>query len=80
MARNRRDPRREKLLDMRRVDGGQLSDIFDKLHPEYNWKNLPLGMWRMLWAESRRAEPRRGLRVFPLFGRVIAWARELFSS
>jgi len=56
MARNRRDPRREKLLDMRRMDGGQLSDIFDKLHPEYNWKNLPLGAWRMLWDEARRAE------------------------
>jgi cell division protein FtsA len=31
-------------------------------------------------AESRRAEPRRGLRVLPIFGRIIAWARELFSS
>jgi cell division protein FtsA len=31
-------------------------------------------------AESRRAEPRRGLRVLPIVGRVIAWARELFSS
>lgn len=31
-------------------------------------------------AESRRAEPRRGLRVLPVFGRIIAWARELFSS
>ncbi|MCJ7821527.1 MAG: cell division protein FtsA [Armatimonadetes bacterium] len=31
-------------------------------------------------AESRRAEPRRGLRVVPIFGRIIAWARELFSS
>ncbi len=30
--------------------------------------------------ESPRAEPRSGLRVLPILGRVIAWARELFSS
>ncbi|UCC67588.1 MAG: cell division protein FtsA [Armatimonadota bacterium] len=31
-------------------------------------------------AESRRAEPRHGLRVVPILGRVIAWVRELFST
>ncbi len=31
-------------------------------------------------AESRPPEPRRGLRVLPILGRVVAWVRELFSS
>lgn len=63
MARNRRDPRREKVLDMRRMDGGRLSTIFDKCCPEYDWRNFPKGPgwfrsedWHALWAESRKAE------------------------
>jgi cell division protein FtsA len=31
-------------------------------------------------AESRRVEPRPTMRLIPVLGRVIAWARELFSS
>ncbi len=31
-------------------------------------------------AESPRAMPRRGLRVLPVLGRVIAWVRDLFTS
>jgi len=60
MARNRRDPRREKTLDMRRLDGGRLSDIFYKCHPEHHWRNTPEGLtWeerRLLWRESDLAE------------------------
>ncbi len=60
MARNRRDPRREKVLDMRRMDGDRLSTIFDKCYPEYDWHNFPKdvvrsGMWYAL-AGSRKAE------------------------
>ncbi len=43
---------------MRRMDGGRLSAIFDKLHPEYDWHNFPAdtGSWRSLWDEAHRAE------------------------
>jgi len=60
MARNRRDPRREKTLDMRRMEWGQLSTIFDRLHPEHDWHNFPKGLGyeerRRRWDESIRAE------------------------
>jgi cell division protein FtsA len=31
-------------------------------------------------AESRRAEPKQGMHVFPILGRIVAWVRDLFSS
>lgn len=59
MAQNRRNPRREKVLDMRRMDGERISTIFDKCCPEYDWRNLPKcgsDDWYALRAESRKAE------------------------
>ena len=61
MARNRRDPRREKLLDMRRMDEGRLGHIFRKCHPELDWRNfcirdLGLHGWRQAYREVNRLE------------------------
>jgi cell division protein FtsA len=36
--------------------------------------------WGHREAEARRAEPRPTMRLVPVLGRVIAWARELFGS
>ena len=44
MAKKNRDPRRDKILDMRRLGWGRLSSIFLKCHPEHDWKNLPKGL------------------------------------
>ncbi len=60
MANERRDPKREKLRDLRRMDTGRLSGIFFKRHPEHDWRNFKflLGTsWedrRMRWRESDR--------------------------
>jgi len=62
MANERRDPKREKLRDLRRMDAGRLSDIFLKCHPEHDWRNFkfpPGTPWedrRMRWRESDRVE------------------------
>lgn len=62
MANKRRDPKREKLRDLRRMDAGRLSGIFTKCHPEHDWRNFkfPKGTpWearRPHWQEADRAE------------------------
>lgn len=62
MANKRRDPKREKLRDLRRMDSGRLSSIFNKCHPEHDWKNFEfpdgtrLRDRLMRWQESNRAE------------------------
>lgn len=60
MARNRRDPRREKALDMRSMREDRLMTIFYKCHPEYDWRKLTFpddyGAYHKMLEELHRIE------------------------
>jgi len=60
MAKDRRDPRREKTLDMRRMEGDRLRNIFRKTHPWCDWRKIPKGLsWeerRLIWQAFDRVE------------------------
>jgi len=84
MTRTTRDPRREKLRDMRRVPGDRLWDMFRKVHPEFDWVNRPKNTdyaeWRLLFSISHEAGEewiRRvtGCRHVRSWGAPPAWFR-----